>query len=70
MVRQAERSAAEADVTLLLVDGTQPFDRFDLVENLIGRLHVPVIAVINKIDKIPLERLFDGRGSAHPTGAR
>jgi len=57
MVRQAERSAAEADVTLLLVDGTQPFDRFDLVESLIGRLHVPVIAVINKIDKIPLERL-------------
>lgn len=57
MVQQAERSATEADVALLLVDGTQPFDRFDLVANLASRLHVPLIAAINKIDKIPMERL-------------
>ena len=57
MVQQAERSATEADVALLLIDGTQPFDRFDLVANLASRLHVPLIAAINKIDKIPMERL-------------
>lgn len=57
MVGQAERSATEADVALLLVDGTRPFDRFDLVADLVGRLHVPLIAAINKIDKVPLERL-------------
>ncbi len=57
MVQQAERSATEADVALLLVDGTRPFDRFDLVTELVGRLHVPLITAINKIDKVPLERL-------------
>jgi GTP-binding protein Era len=57
MVQQAERSATEADVALLLVDGTRPFDRFDLVADLVGRLHVPLITAINKIDKVPLERV-------------
>ena len=57
MVRQAERAARDADVVLLLVDGTRPFDHFDLVADLVSRLRVPLIAAINKIDKVPRERL-------------
>lgn len=57
MVTQAERSASEADVALLLIDGTRPFDRFDLVTDIAGRLHVPLLTAINKIDKVPQDRL-------------
>ena len=53
MGRQIDRSARDADVILLLVDGSRPRNRIDLVSSFLERTKAPVVAALNKIDTIP-----------------
>ena len=50
MERQIEQAAREADVALLLIDGSQPRDRAKLVRRFLEQARTPVIAALNKID--------------------
>ena len=56
MGHQIERAAADADAVLLLIDGTLPWDRRQLVDGFLQRVQRPLVAVLNKIDALPPER--------------
>jgi len=57
MGHQIERAATDADAVLLLIDATTPWDRRKLVDAFIGRARRPLVAVLNKIDTLPGERV-------------
>ena len=52
MGRQIDRSARDADVILLLIDGSRPRNRIDLISSFLERTKAPVVAALNKIDTI------------------
>lgn len=57
--RQAELAAAEADLILFLVDGTQEIQPDDLeVAQFLRRVGKPVLLVVNKIDGVKQEALL------------
>ena len=57
MGHQIERAATDADAVLLLIDATSPWDRRKLVDAFISRVRRPLVAVLNKVDAVPAERV-------------
>ena len=57
--KQAYYSLTDVDVILFLVDITEPLGKGDMfVIDVINNCNVPVILVINKIDKLPKEEIL------------
>ena len=57
--KQAYYSLTDVDVILLLVDITEPLGKGDMfVIDVLKNCNVPVILVINKIDKLPKEEIL------------
>ena len=57
--KQAYFSLEDVDVVLFLIDITEPLGKGDMfVINLLNNVTVPVILVINKIDKLPKEEIL------------
>jgi GTPase len=59
MGRQIETAARQADVVLLLIDATQPRDRFQLVKSFVESNQFPMVPLLNKIDQVD-KGLIDG----------
>lgn len=57
MERQIQRACADADVVVLLLDGTRPDDRGRLVDAFLRRNRKPVLPVLNKVDRVEPEGL-------------
>lgn len=57
--KEAYYSLEDVDVVLFLVDITEPLGKGDMfVINVLKKVEVPVILVINKIDKLPKEEIL------------
>ena len=57
--KEAYFTINDVDIILLLVDITEPFGKGDkFVLDVLRNVHVPVILVINKIDKLPKEEIL------------
>jgi len=54
LLDEAKVAVPDADLVLFLVDGTEPAGKGDkwIVENILKETNIPVILVINKLDKI------------------
>ena len=54
MLDEAKIAIPDADLILFLVDGTEPAGKGDkwIVENLLKDSKIPVILIMNKVDKI------------------
>ena len=54
LLDEAKIAVPDADLILFLVDGTEPAGKGDkwIVENIIKNTKIPVIVVMNKLDKI------------------
>jgi len=52
MERQIESALREADLVLLLLDATRPRDRVQLVRQFLAANRVPLLAALNKIDRL------------------
>ena len=54
LLDEAKVAVPDADVVLFLVDGTEPAGKGDkwIVENILKKTKIPVILVMNKLDKI------------------
>lgn len=54
LLDEAKVSVPDADLILFLVDGSEPAGRGDkwIVENIMSQAHVPILLVLNKLDKI------------------
>ena len=54
LLDEAKVSVPDSDLVLFLVDGSEPAGKGDkwIVENVISKTNVPVILVMNKLDKI------------------
>lgn len=59
MVDQVGAALEGVDVVLFLVDATgKPAQQFELLQDRLGRIHGPVILIVNKIDLISREQLI------------
>ena len=54
LLDEAKVAVPDADLVLFLVDGTEPAGKGDkwIVENILSKTKIPVIVVMNKLDKI------------------
>ena len=54
LLDEAKIAVPDADLVLFLVDGTEPAGKGDkwIVENILSKSNIPVIIVMNKLDKI------------------
>lgn len=54
LLDEAKIAVPDADLILFLVDGSQPAGKGDkwIVENILTQINVPIILVLNKVDKI------------------
>ena len=59
MSRQIEIAVREADAVLLLLDGTSPYDRRELVQAFVAHNRKPLVAVLNKVDLLAPHALRD-----------
>lgn len=57
LLDEAKVSVPDSDLVLFLVDGSEPAGKGDkwIVENVISKTNIPVILVMNKLDKISKE---------------
>ena len=54
LLDEAKVSVPDADLVIFLVDGSDPAGRGDnwIVENILSKVNVPIMIVLNKVDKI------------------
>ena len=54
LLDEAKVAVPDADLVLFIVDGTEPAGKGDkwIAENILNGVHIPVIMVMNKLDKI------------------
>ena len=57
MDRQIGRASSEADVVLLLIDGTRLDDRRDLISAFVSRTDTPIVPAVNKTDLLSPDRV-------------
>lgn len=57
MERQIQRACSDGDAVVLLLDGTRPSDRTDLISAFLARNRKPLIAVLNKVDQLEPDAL-------------
>lgn len=57
MERQIRRACKDGDAVVLLLDATRPDDRVDLIETFLRRNRKPLLAVLNKVDRVSPEAL-------------
>ena len=55
--RQIKRACSDGDAVVLLLDATRPDDRVDLITSFLARNHKPLLAVLNKVDRLSPEAL-------------
>ena len=57
MERQIKRACSDGDAVVLLLDATRPDDRVDLITSFLARNRKPLLAVLNKVDRLSPEAL-------------
>ena len=57
MERQIRRACNDGDAVVLLLDATRPDDRVDLITTFLRRNRKPLLAVLNKVDRVSPEAL-------------
>ena len=58
MVEQAKKACFDVDIILWVVEADRPVDMEPIIPSLLRKVNVPVLLVINKIDKISKEKLL------------
>ena len=57
MEKQIELAAREADLALLLLDAITPRDRLQLIQRFLVKNRTPTLALLNKVDLIPEDKI-------------
>ena len=57
MEKQIELAAREADLALLLLDAVTPRDHLQLVQRFLLKNRTPTLALLNKVDLVPEDRI-------------
>ena len=52
MAKQIQRACSDGDAVVLLLDATHPDDRVDLITTFLARNRKPLLAVLNKVDRL------------------
>ena len=58
MVEQAKKACFDVDIILWVVEADRPVDMEPIIPSLLRKVNVPVLLIINKIDKISKEKLL------------